>query len=189
MSEIPNFTTKGLDTVAFDRLPNVMKFRESLDNETDRGCAIAAVSYIDHELAEAIKARLIDSEETLRTVFQGQGGLSAFSARIDVGYLLGLYGENGRRELHSLRKVRNEFAHSPLSLSFKEQSISDRCKALKYSQHEYKREPRVHFCSSATCILALLYISISQSKKPNKPLDWIPSESEKAEARAKGAII
>ncbi len=94
-----------------------------------------------------------------------------------------MYGENGRRELHSLRKIRNEFAHSPTPLSFEEQSISDKCRALRYSYHEKEREPRVHFCSSATCFLGILYTSIIRSKKPMTPSDWVPSESDKIEVR------
>ncbi len=87
MDEIPEFITEGLDSVTLQKMPDVADFRNSLDAETDRGCAIAAVSFVDSELAKAIKARLIDSEKIIKTVFEGQGGLSTFSSRIDVGFL------------------------------------------------------------------------------------------------------
>jgi hypothetical protein len=55
------------------------------------------------------------------------GPLSSFSAKIDLGVLLGLYPEEVRRDLHRLRDVRNQFAHEQEPRNFCYPKISEIC--------------------------------------------------------------
>lgn len=38
-----------------------------------------------------------------------------------------------RNDLHLLRKIRNEFAHTPTEIDFRTPSIADRCRVLNYA--------------------------------------------------------
>ncbi len=125
-----------------DRLPEVQAFRDSLDLETDRGCAIIAASYVDDQLAEMLKAHFVESKRLIKEVFSGSGALSTFSARIDMSFLSGHISKAVQRELHLIRGIRNKFAHAPHPLSFTEPAIEQPCRALAYSHHPKSREPR-----------------------------------------------
>jgi len=57
--------------------------------------------------------------------FKGMGPLSSFSARIDMAYLLGLLGDDHRyyMSFHSIRKIRNLFAHTLAPIDFSSSEI------------------------------------------------------------------
>jgi len=57
--------------------------------------------------------------------------LGTFSARIDAAYCLGLLSKDENRDLHLIRKIRNDFAHKLIDMSFESQEIASRCRELK----------------------------------------------------------
>jgi hypothetical protein len=59
----------------------------------------------------------------------GDGDIARFSAKIELGFSLGLYGQKTRNDLHYIRKVRNEFAHYP-NRSFGHPKILEPCLLL-----------------------------------------------------------
>ena len=71
-------------------------------------------------------------------LFTGYGPLSSFSAKIDIAYSLNLITENLKGDLHILREIRNEFAHSTVMLHFD----TDEMKALltKFSDYDPKMD-------------------------------------------------
>ena len=173
----------GIPKPLADRLPDVQAFRDSLDPETDRGCAITAASYVDDQLAEMLKVHLVDSKKLIKEVFAGSGALSTFSARIDLSFLLGHIAKAVQRELHLIRGIRNKFAHSSRPLSFTEPAIDQQCRALVYSHHPKSREARAHFCSSATAVLAFIHVSHHRAKRPSAKPDFTPTEAGKEKTR------
>jgi len=56
-------------------------------------------------------------------LFEGVGPLRTFSAKIDIAYSMGLISAGVRRDLHAMREIRNEFAHSDGILSFNHEAI------------------------------------------------------------------
>jgi DNA-binding MltR family transcriptional regulator len=64
----------------------------------------------------------------------GHGPLGSFSAKIDTAYCLGLLSEDEYGDLHSIRHIRNDFAHKLTGLAFEYRSIADRCLNLKGAQ-------------------------------------------------------
>lgn len=111
----------------------VMKFRSSLTNETDRGCALISASFLDHQLEKLIRSYLVNDNSILDNIFSNNGALGTFSSRIDIAYLLGLIGKKIHRDLHIIRKIRNEFGHNPEPISFETQSIQNRCSELYHN--------------------------------------------------------
>jgi len=53
------------------------------------------------------------------------GALGAFSTKIDLGYLIGLYGSKAHRELITVKDIRNKFAHALDVGSFYNSPIKD----------------------------------------------------------------
>lgn len=101
-------------------------------NYDDRSIAIIVGSVLDQGLESALLTRLrpLNTEEE-RAVFLSEGApLSTFSAKITLGYSLGLFGRMARDDLHMIRSIRNTFAHSRLSLDFDHASVAAACMEL-----------------------------------------------------------
>jgi hypothetical protein len=103
---------------------------KELLEQTDRGASLIAAAYLEERLTDAIKARLNRDEEIESRLFNGSGPLAAFSTKIDLGLLLGVYEPKARDFLHTIRRIRNEFAHNPQPRDFRSQKIHDLCKNI-----------------------------------------------------------
>jgi DNA-binding MltR family transcriptional regulator len=102
-----------------------------LNSETDRSIAIVAGALLDETLKETIKARLLPAVQKERCVISASNSpIGSFSARIDICYQLGLISDVMQRDLHIIRKLRNDFAHNPFDLSFNTGSVKNRINEL-----------------------------------------------------------
>ncbi len=95
--------------------------------QSDRAAAILAVSFLDERLATLLQAWLADEPKIISKVFGGSGPLASFSSRIDMGLLLGVLEPWRHRELHLIRKIRNDFTHSSEPITFDTARIRDQC--------------------------------------------------------------
>jgi hypothetical protein len=111
---------------------------KAIKTQRDRGAAIIAGSMVEGHLAEAIKARFERNSNVEDKLFKGYGPLATFSAKIDLGLLVGIYNRTEfgispiqfHRNLHTIREIRNEFAHNFGPITFKSQRLRDLCKNL-----------------------------------------------------------
>lgn len=96
-----------------------------LNNQSDRVATITAAAFFEDALERAIESKFVPLSKTKREkIFDGQAPLSTFSAKIEIGYALGLYGVVARADLHKTRKIRNLFAHTAEPLEFSEPDIA-----------------------------------------------------------------
>ena len=111
-----------------------------LNNETDRSIVIVAGALLDEALKELLKAKLLPSQKKERCVLTGSNSpIGSFSARIDLCYQLGLISKLLQRDLHIIRKLRNDFAHNPFDLSFNSSSVKSRIKELDVVSNDKER--------------------------------------------------
>jgi DNA-binding MltR family transcriptional regulator len=103
---------------------------DEIKNQTDRGAALIATAYLEERLLAAIKARIVRDESLENELFRGSGPLAAFSVKIDFGFMLGIFDASVHKMLHTIRKIRNEFAHKPEPRDFNSQRIGDLCKNI-----------------------------------------------------------
>src|SRR5258705_12628168 len=90
--------------------------------ETDRGFAIVGATLLDSLLEILLRKRMVPSLPN--EIFSAYGPLGSLSAKIDVSYSLGFISKGEHSELHRIRRIRNEFAHSlDASLSFSSQPV------------------------------------------------------------------
>ncbi|MNW32879.1 mannitol repressor protein [compost metagenome] len=123
----------------------VLEFRLHLDKETDRGCALMAAAFLDELLKELLQNTFVDDPDSYKDLFTGTGGLATFSSRIELSYLLGLIPPRLRRDLHIIRKIRNDFAHSMKIIDFNHPPIASRCRELHYNIFKDQIPPRKAF--------------------------------------------
>ncbi|MEK3747877.1 MltR family transcriptional regulator [Paenibacillus sp. FSL E2-8871] len=134
----------------------VVKFRLHLDKETDRGCALMAAAFLDELLKKLLEKYMVNEPNSFKELFTGSGGLSSFSSKINLSYLLGLISEKSKRDLHIIRKIRNEFAHSMEIIDFEHPPIASRCRELHHNVFRDELSPRKSFVRIAFGVAGLL---------------------------------
>lgn len=95
-----------------------------LENESDRGAAVLAGSYVENHLGLYLKSRMNDTSVAER-MFSSEGPLANFSQRIDLAQAFGFLSKEQCADLSLIKKIRNHFAHHPKEASFKDKPVSD----------------------------------------------------------------
>ena len=164
----------------------VMDFRHSLRKETDRGCALMAGEFLSNELAALLKRRFVHDAKACDAVLEDANGpLASFSSRIEFAYLLGLIGPDARRELHLVRRIRNDFAHDYKPLDFSAEGIANRCRELRAHTLVPDERPRANFTRSVMGLLAAVHGSMLYAKHA-EPEEDILSKFSQTEIEAAG---
>jgi len=160
-----------------------MAFRKVLTTESDRGCALFAAAYLDTSLSNLLYLSFVENQKIENELFEGTAPLSSFSSRIRLAYYLGKISAECRRDLDTIRGIRNDFAHDVRLISFETQSIADRCRNLGFSYHEKDVRPRGHFTAASCGILAIVQATALKSIAPMVKPDDRPSEAQKEAMR------
>lgn len=97
----------------------------------DRTTAIVAAAHVEANLARALlnRFRTLTTDDENR-IFDDRGILCDFASKIELGYLLNVYGHLVREDLNQLRHIRNRFAHDLEVRDFDHPEIARRCDAL-----------------------------------------------------------
>ena len=155
------------------------QFKASLFKESDRGAALIAAAALDFELGELLRDLLVDNSKVANEMLAQSRPLASFSTRIDMVYLLGWMDPAVRRELHFIRKIRNEFGHTYDDVTFSSPKIKSLCEHLKLSVHPNAAE-RYKFTFSVAYLLGDLHqlrkkaTHLPEGKKP--PITYRPDE-------------
>ena len=94
-----------------------------LNTESDRSVAIIGGTIVELTLMAALKTFLHPNEKITKELFKTTGALGAFSTKIDLGFLIGLYGHEAHRDLITMKDIRNRFAHNLSVRDFNTQQI------------------------------------------------------------------
>lgn len=94
------------------------------ENESDRGAAVLAGSYVENHLGLFLRSKMNDNSVAER-MFSSEGSLSTFSQRIDLAQAFGFLSKEQCDDLHLIKKIRNHFAHHPKEASFNDKPVSD----------------------------------------------------------------
>lgn len=105
-----------------------------------RGTALICGSLLEHNLEAAIRDKLVDLTNTeYKALFRGEAPLRTFSAKIKIGYALGLYGPVGRKQIELIKDIRNAFAHTLVPMNFTTKQVRDACMHLVPLQRMAKK--------------------------------------------------
>jgi DNA-binding MltR family transcriptional regulator len=154
------------NTVSYiSRYEEIIQLREILVSETDRGCALVAAAYLDEQLASLLRGFFIDDTKLAGKLIEGNGPLGSFSARIDLSHSLGLIPKLAVRDLHLIRKIRNDFAHIAAPLTFDDPAIASRCAQLRHDVFRQQLPPRHKFIRVATGVAAFIHAAMVTEPK------------------------
>jgi hypothetical protein len=118
-------------------------FMKEFGKESDRACVILSAAMMDTALEIALKTYFLPTGSSHDSLLEGQDApLSSFGARIDIAYRLGLISTKFHRDLHIIRKIRNDFAHDISGCSFENMSVRNRINELIRSSGIVRRCPK-----------------------------------------------
>jgi len=106
-------------------------FREMFITRNDRGAGILMSSYLEDALRTAITNNLNVRPKQQKALFGINGPLGTFANKIKIAYALDIIGPETFSNLDYIRLIRNAFAHSKVSISFKTKIVRDICALLK----------------------------------------------------------
>ena len=128
-----------LDFSMSDAIPVFRK----LVGETDTGIAIVSAAYFDDCLKKLFSLNIDKSSRKIfEAIFDFNGPLGTFSSRINLAFGLSLISRKTHQRLKSIRKIRNEFAHSPYGISFNTEAIKNKIIGIDLNHKRFIDEIR-----------------------------------------------
>lgn len=108
------------------RDPHEERFLAELASQPDRVVGLSAPILIDRRLVLAIQARWTDTDDgkLFEELFRDGGALGSPKTRAQVAFAIGLVDEPALKDLLTVLKIRNAFAHLLEADSFAEQRIA-----------------------------------------------------------------
>jgi hypothetical protein len=114
---------------------------KELEEGGDRAAAIVAAALVEEHLTDALKAYLHRHPKITAELFGRSGALGSFGPKIDLAFLVGMFGASSHKELDTIRKVRDLFAHNPRLKGFGTQRVKDLINNL--TKHEGRFEVKI----------------------------------------------
>src|SRR5260221_7208201 len=78
---------------------------------SDRAVAVVGGAFVEEQLTLLLKSRMVKNEKVTKEIFGRGRAFSDFGAKVDFGYLNGLYSGRAYKELNTIIRIRNDFAH------------------------------------------------------------------------------
>ena len=94
--------------------------------ERGRGAVLVGVARVDSALQHLLQAVMVDRPSDIDRLFLPESPLGSIGAKVALASGLGLIDQGVERALHTLRKLRNAFAHSAESASLADPAHRDR---------------------------------------------------------------
>lgn len=125
---------------------NIFAFLDALQRETDRGLILSTGDWLDEQLKVYLKAFFVDDEDAVHQI--ESRALETFSSRIELTYLCGLINADQRKDLNTIREMRNQCAHTYEAIDFQNPCLQQLCLNLraldlleeKLGAKDYKKE-------------------------------------------------
>lgn len=106
--------------------------KQEFKGSSDRAAAIIGGAFLEDYLEIMLQYYFIEDKKHDSMIFEGNGPLSTFSAKISLCYRIGLISKGEYATLETVRAIRNRFAHELSFLNFSDQSIAAKCKNIEY---------------------------------------------------------
>lgn len=140
-------------------------------SESDRAAAILACSYVEQSLKEFIQLFIIEKPEIAADKLLNHISVSSFRAQIDFARACDWITEDIKKDLNTIRIIRNEFAHNPDLNNFSQ--IPNIRKFQDFSQIYYSDDLRLQYLTTATMTVGQMWNKIlpflKQKQKAEEP--------------------
>lgn len=117
---------------------------EEFQKETDRGAVILVATLFDLALDSLLRNYFVPISSSSDDLFDSANApLSTFSAKISLAFRLSLISQKFARDMHLIRKIRNEFAHSIQDCNFQQTKVISRIEELRKSSGIIDKNPTI----------------------------------------------
>jgi hypothetical protein len=150
------------------------QIEEEFATDGPRGVAILASVQVEDVLGGALLQRMVElTDDEYGQLFQGTAPLATFSAKIRLGYALGIFGKKTRHDMDILRQIRNVFAHARTPVDFDAPEIAGLCAGFNCLVDRKQQPPhaRGRYIEAARMIMFRLVFEIGD-ERPLKPA-WL----------------
>jgi len=103
-------------------LKKVYPMLEQLNKESHRGAVVLSCSFIEDQLYNILASFLIETKEPQKLLEGFNAPLGTLSSRAVMAHALALITDNEYKEIKTLKKIRNEFAHN-FKITFNDQKL------------------------------------------------------------------
>jgi len=117
------------------------------DTQTnDRAAIILSMAKVDEILYNILKNALLPSDSKSDLLLDGYGPLSSLHSKIEMSFRLGIIDDKLYLKLKKLKKIRNDFAHSPKGCKLNEAPYAEQIESIvkdmkeKYGFEEYRKQ-------------------------------------------------
>ena len=136
----------------------ISTFVTELEKQTHRGAALIAAAVLEEILEVLLTARLLKVSRDRHDALFGRGRpLDSMSAKIELGYALGLFTNAARIQLDMIREVRNKFAHRIEALTFDHPNIAKEITSRPLANMPEGQTVRQQFLGVFGVLAAILY--------------------------------
>ena len=144
------------------RSATLYKIPEELAKESDRGCALVAAAYLENELTELLSCFFVkQGKSATDALFDFNGPVGTFSAKIKLSYALGLLPNEINNALNIVRKIRNEFAHLQEPLNFDSSVVKQRVLEILPEVGSASTNIREKFILKMQAVVASIHLIIA----------------------------
>jgi hypothetical protein len=127
--EKPSLNTLSRQMFDFEEVGALL---DELKGNNDRGAAITGAAMVDQTLIFQLMEVMhpLTREEFIELFFDNRAILQTMAARIDLSYALKLNDKKTITHLHSIRRIRNAFAHAIKPITFMHELVLKECGKL-----------------------------------------------------------
>lgn len=102
------------------------RFNNALNEPSPMVVAVVMAIELEYLLEQLLILKLKrKDQETVEMLCKENGALATFFSKICLGYAFGIYGETQMEWLHTVRRIRNAFAHSRKHITFATVQVRD----------------------------------------------------------------
>ena len=110
----------------------------TLAEESDRACIVLVVAWVDYFL----KVKLMNefskgSAKARKQLFSLNGAFATFSAKLNAAFCAGWIDSDVYHDLQTIKKLRNEFAHSVEPLTLNDERVLALLESLRVPRRQY----------------------------------------------------
>jgi hypothetical protein len=142
-----------------DVIERVSRLTEELESHGDRGAALLASAMLENALSATIQMRLLElSSRSREALFGGAAPFSSFGAKIELGFALGLYGNEDYRVIAMIRDVCSRFVNELALQRFDDLKIIEMLRKVASPHLPKNLSPRRLFTTVFVGSINLLYV-------------------------------
>jgi hypothetical protein len=156
------------------RAPLTFEEQETLSNSLSTKlhpitAAVLGATYVEHELELSLRKKINRKDDpTWKRLTSDVGPLGTLYQKIEMAYALKIIDERAREDLHTIRAVRNAFAHARRHFDFTHDLVASELKSahcLRKEDKEALKPPVFNSPYQSAYIIVCLRTSIKLVKK------------------------